>query len=342
MASLKRVFASTVMAAVVTIATLLFTLGSPAASFSPIVFRTGENSNGIGIRLIDVSPANEDDPRSRQHITDTIKPGTTITRHVEVSNATKSPHRVALYSAAAHINNGSFVGDPGRASNELSSWTMIENPTLGLPAESVTTTTVTIAVPADAPSGEVYGVVWAELSTPTRDNSALVKRVGIRMYVEVSATEPRPAGFAVDTVLAQREPNGTPVILAQVHNTGGRALDFSGTVKLSNIVGTLSAGPYQAEVDTTLAPGQSEPVKFLAGDNTLANGPWNVALELVSGRMREQYQAHITFPERASAAQPFPVSYVSPMIGWVVGGLLAFVFLAALTLPVLLFRRRRH
>jgi hypothetical protein len=337
MASLKQVFASPSVIGAITIAAALI-VGPPATAISQIGIRAEGYSGGIGIRLID-GPANESDLPVSPHIADTVTPGTTITRRVEVSNTTTSPHSVALYAAAATINDGSFIGAAGRTGNELSSWTTVEKPAVGLPAESAVTSTVTIAVPDDAPLGEMYAVVWAEVGTPDAGKSSMAKRVGIKMYVDISSNGSHPASFAVDTVTAQRGNDGKSVILAQVRNTGGRALDFSGALKLSSITGELRAGPFPAQSGTTLAPGQSGPVTFPAtGD--LADGPWNVALDMVSGHMRESYQAQITFPKEPGSSPTSPASHDSPMIGWVIGALIALVCLAALALLLILLRGR--
>ncbi len=339
MASLKRVFRSQFVIGAITLAAVL-SVGPPAIAVSQIGIRAEGYSGGIGIRLIDASAEASNLP-VRLHIADTIKPGTTITRRVEVSNSTTSPHSVVLYAAAATINNGSFIGAAGRMGNELSSWTTVEKPAVGLPAESTVTSSVTIAVPADAPLGEMYAVVWAEVGTPDAGKSSMAKRVGIRMYVEISSSDPQPASFAVDTVTAQRGNDGKPVILAQVRNTGGRALDFSGTAKLSSITGELRAGPFPAEFGTTLAPDQSGPVRFPATGG-LADGPWNVTLDMASGHMRASYQAQITFPKEPGTSPASPASHESPMIGWVIGALIALVCLAALALLLILFRGRNR
>ena len=58
---------------------------------------------------------------------------------------------------------------------------------------------------------------------------------------------------------AQRDPQGRPLVLAQVHNTGGPALDMSGTLTPEQgLVVSFTAGPYPVACGPTL-PGQSEP-----------------------------------------------------------------------------------
>lgn len=57
-------------------------------------------------------------------------------------------------------------------------------------------------------------------------------RVGIRLYVLVGAGNPPAADFAVESLTAARSADGLPVVRAAVRNTGGRALDLSGTLRL--------------------------------------------------------------------------------------------------------------
>ena len=47
------------------------------------------------------------------------------------------------------------------------------------------------------------------------------------------------------------------MVLATVHNTGGRALDMNGTLQLPAGPGGLSAGPFPANLGVTLAIGDT-------------------------------------------------------------------------------------
>ncbi|MEU6432166.1 hypothetical protein ABZ860_40205 [Microbispora sp. NPDC046973] len=55
----------------------------------------------------------------------------------------------------------------------------------------------------------------------------------------------------------ERDATGHPVLAAQVRNTGGRALDLSGSLSLSEGPGGLRAGPYPAVLGVTLRPGET-------------------------------------------------------------------------------------
>jgi hypothetical protein len=80
-----------------------------------------------------------------------------------------------------------------------------------------------------------------------------------------------------------------------VRNTGGRALDVSGTLRLRAGPGGLSAGPFPATLGTTLAIGDTEPVTILL-DRRLPAGPWQARVTLHSGLIERNTQATITFP----------------------------------------------
>ncbi len=122
--------------------------------------------------------------------------------------------------------------------------------------------TVTIAVPARASAGEQYGVVWAEVSAPPPPGGGIgaTNRVGVRMYLSVGAGGEPASDFEVSALQGQRAADGSPVVVATVRNTGARALDLGGELRLANGPGGLSAGPISASVGSTLGLGQTGPV----------------------------------------------------------------------------------
>jgi hypothetical protein len=83
------------------------------------------------------------------------------------------------------------------------------------------------------------------------------------------------------------------VVLATVHNTGGRALDMSGTLQLLAGPGGLSAGPFPVTLGTTLAIDDTEPVT-IALDKRLPAGPWDARITLRSGLIERSARATIT------------------------------------------------
>jgi hypothetical protein len=270
---------------------------------------------------------------------DHLAPGSVIQRRVEVSNTTRATAQIALYSAAAIIANGTFLAAAGHAANDLSTWTSVRPGASEIPAGGKMTATVTIRVPPDAAPGEQYGVVWAEArSTPQPGGGVIqVSRVGIRLYVSVGPGGPPAAGFAIDSLTAQRSPDGRPMVLATVRNTGGRALDMNGTLRLSAGPGGLSAGPFAATLGTTLAIGDTEPVTIVL-DKRVPDGPWDARVTLHSGLLERSARATVTFPVSGAS---LPVTTRSARPGWLYPtGLLALLVLSIGSGIVLRWRRR--
>ena len=199
--------------------------------------------------------------------------------------------------------------------------------------------TVTITVPSDAAPGEQYGVVWAETrSTPANgDGVTQVSRVGIRLYISVGLGGAPAADFTIDSLTAERSTDGTPMVVATVHNTGGRALDMNGTLELLGGPGGLNAGPFPAILGTTLAIGQTEPVT-IALDEQVPAGPWEAVIILRSGLLERTARATITFPESGAAT---PVSVASIRRGWLYPAFAGVVVLVLGAGTSLVVRRRR-
>lgn len=274
---------------------------TPAADAATPPRPSDAGQGSVGVRLVDIPVDLADDPRARQYVIDNLTPGTTVHRRIEVSNTTDSTLHVEVYPAAAVITHGSFVGAAGNTRNELSSWTTLNHETLDVPAHDTALDTVTIAVPKDAAPGERYAVVWAQVSGGHGGGIALVSRTGVRMYLSVGGHNPPAANFTARTMTAQRGPDGRAIVRAQILNTGGRALDLSGTLKLSAVRGSLNAGPYPVQLGTSLAPRQSEPVTIPVTDQ-VADGPWYATLELKSGLLDKTFHAKIKFPHTEGTA----------------------------------------
>lgn len=260
----------------------------------------------VGIRIVDAPTNRADDPRARQYIVDHLAPGATITRRVEVSNDTSTSQVVQLYAAAGSIKDGTFQFADGRAANDLTSWTTVVPATVSPAPGGRVLVTVTVAVPADASPGERYGVVWAELPAATAQGGGItaVNRVGVRIYLSVGPGGEPASDFAIATFEARRDAEGNPVIAATVNNTGGRAVDLSGELRLTNGPGGLSAGPFDAKLGTTLGIGQTEPVLVVL-DRAVPAGPWDARIVLRSGMLEREASARVTFPAAvASSSEP--------------------------------------
>ncbi len=233
--------------------------------------------------------------------------------------------------------DGSFLGAAGHTQNDLSTWTSVYPDQVDVAAKSSELALVSITVPTDAAAGERYGVVWAEVrSEPaTGDGVVQVSRVGIRLYVSVGPGGAPAPDFTIDSLTATRSADGEPTVLATVRNTGGRALDMSGTLELLAGPGGLSAGPFTATLGTTLGIGDTEPITF-ALDDRIPTGPWDARITLASGLLERSARATITFPRIGTSP---PVRAATPRALPVIPVLAACM---ALLLIEVMRRRRRH
>lgn len=314
---------------------------SPATNAAAPPHSSDSGPGSVGVRLVDVPVDLADDPRARHYIVDNLRPGTTVHRRIEVLNTTDSTLHVEVYPAAARITHGSFVGAAGRKRNELSTWTRLKHRTLDVPAHDTVRDTVTIRVPRNAAPGERYAVIWAQVRGGRGGGIALVSRTGIRMYLSVGGHNPPAPNFTARTMTAQRGPGGRAIVRAQIINTGGRALDLSGTLKLASVSGSLSAGPYQVQLGTSLAPRQSEPVLIPVTDE-VADGPWRATLELRSGLLVKKFHAKIGFPHTHGMAPAAAVD-AEASGGGALTGLIAGILLLGTALLIVTNRvRRRH
>jgi hypothetical protein len=107
----------------------------PAAAAPSPISQTAPTTVGtIGVRLLEEPAAASDDPRARLYLVDNLAPGAVIHRQIEVSNTTTSPQHAVLYSAAASIANGAFIGAAGHTTNDISTWTSVTPAAVDVPA----------------------------------------------------------------------------------------------------------------------------------------------------------------------------------------------------------------
>lgn len=317
--------------------------GAATAAPSPTPAPDPGSVGGVGLRLLDAPVTAQTDPRARLYIVDHVAPGKVIKRRIEISNTTPAAAHVVLYTAAASIANGSFLGADGRTPNDLSTWTAVGPESSDVPAGGRQTAIVTITVPRDAAPGEQYAVVWAEVrSKPTTEGVTKVNRVGIRLYLSVGPGGPPAANFTIDTLTAQQAPDGRPMIRATVHNSGGRALDMSGTLRLAAGPSGLNAGPFPVSLGTTLATGDTAPVTIVL-DTKLPDGPWDAEITLRSGLIERSTQATITFPATgaAPAVATRPVA-AAGRPGWLYPTIGAGLALLAVAVVLIVLARRRR
>jgi hypothetical protein len=257
-------------------------------------------NGGIGIKLLEAPVSRRDDPRANLYIIDHLAPGADIHRQVEIGNSSDSIQTVEIYAGAATVGDAKFAYSEGRTPNELTTWISFDHPKIDLPAHSTTPVMTTIAVPRSGTTGEQYAVIWAQISAPPTASHGLGmnNRVGIRVYLDVGPGGEPPSDFEIEKLTTARSSDGRPEFIAQVRNTGRRAVDISGSLTLSEGPGSLSAGPFDVTVGSTLAPGDSSPVSVLL-NKQLPNGPWKASLTLKSGLIQKTVSATITFPDEA-------------------------------------------
>lgn len=266
---------------------------------------------GLGVGLVE-TPAGTSDPRAQSYIVDHVAPGATFTRRFQVCNGTAQAQQVQLYAAGAVLADGGFNVLPGATPNELTSWITVTPSVATIKPGERLIATATFAVPARATAGERYAALLAEVASTTRSTGvSLRQRTGVRVYLSVGPGGDPVSDFVVNSLQAVRRPDGTAVVLAAVHNTGLRAVDLRGTLQLSAGPGGLNAGPFAAELGSTLKPGDTAAVTFVL-DRAIRGGPWQVAVDMRSGLLARQSASQLTFPDLAGVAPAAPAHQVLP------------------------------
>ncbi|GAA1942616.1 hypothetical protein [Nocardioides marmoribigeumensis] len=329
----------------------LLALGALVLALAPTLGPTAAHAaadGSIEIQLLEAPESRRDDPRALAYIVDHLHPGDTIERDFAVTNHTDRRQRVRLYAGPAEIRDGQFIGDEAGTSNELTSWVSVSRSRVRLAPGETTEQTVRVEVPPDAARGERYAVLWAAVRSHGGGDVRLVNRVGIRLYLDVGRGGEPPSDFSVDEIVPGRNASGQPTLTAQVTNTGERAIDVRGEVRLRRGPGGLSAGPFEVASGATLAPGDRGSVA-IALDKSLPAGPWRAKFLLRSGRVVHRAAATVTFPTSGTGAAVTPrdadptdaaSGTGSPWTDpWVIGTVTVGL---GLLLALLLLRRRRR
>jgi hypothetical protein len=305
-----------------------------------LVASTSTSPGSIGIQLLE-GPANrKDDPRAHTYIVDFLAPGTVIHRKFQVVNTSGTTQHLDLYAAAAAVADGTFAVAPDRTPNELTSWVSLDPTSRDIPAGGRAPVEATITVPRTASSGERYAVIWAQDASPAGPGGTvqMINRVGLRIYLDIGPGGEPPSDFQIKDLAGARTADGTPEVVADVHNTGGRALDMTGSLSLADGPGSLSAGPFAAKLGTTLGINDTERVTVPL-DKRLPDGPWTARLTLSSGLVQHEATATLTFPAAGTGPLVKPQSTGSdlPWILGLVGGLILLLLIGALV-----YRRLRR
>ena len=304
--------------------------------------QSGVPSGSIGIRLLEAPAHLAEDPRAHLYVIDHLNQGDTIHRRVEVLSGLDHRERIGLYAAGAFVSKGRFGFLEGRTQNELSRWIEVDPSSVDLAPRGSATAVVTVTVPMDAEDGERYAVLWAETppSSGPGTNVASIDRVGIRVYLSVGRNGSPPTDFRIESLTAARDESGRPVVSATVVNTGGRAIDLSGTLRLSEGPGGLSAGPFPVQLGTTIGIGQRAPVHVVLM-RAIPDGPWTADLRLHSDLVRRQAHARILFPSATGSSVPVPGTPSNGSLMWLAVILAIVAALAGGLWLLLLVRRRR-
>jgi len=307
---------------------------TPAAAAAAVVQPATGPVQRFGARLVDVPVSAANNPRALRYIIDYLPTGTTIHRRIFVENDETRTARFTVYSDAAQISDELFTGDAGATRNELTGWISVQHPVLTLAAGASVMDTVAIKVPEGATRGEHYAVIWVQQESYARKANGFgineVTRVGIRVYLAVGRGGAPPTSYAITSITGHRSASGRPSLVVHVDNTGGRAVDLSGTARLADGPGNTRAGPFPAQQIITLAPGQSGTMSF-APPKSLPSGPWQATAALVSGITTSTRTQTVQFGALAVAQTSLSV------MAWV--GIAAGVIALGLVLAVVLMRR---
>ena len=292
----------------------------------------------FGVRLVDVPVDERNNPRALRYIIDVLPTGSAIRRRIMIINDEPRTADLTVYPGAAVIRDGKFTGGLGHASNELTRWITVQHPSVTVgPGQSVIDW-VTIRVPLNATHAEHYGVLWVQQTKvmwcSRHATLREVARVGIRLYLAIRDGVP-PTRFAITSLTGRRTASGQPLMFAHVQNTGARAVDLTGKLRLTGGPDGRTAGPFTQQQMVTLAPGQSGTVVF-ALPTRLPDGPWAASATLASGLNTATAHTRIMFGVQLAAASW--TSEASLMWG---GGMLLGALVIA-TVIITRFRRPRR
>jgi hypothetical protein len=262
--------------------------------FSPVASAATSSSLSVppappgtfGVRLVDAPVSEAGNPRALRYIIDYLPTGTVIHRRILIANGEARTARFTVYADAAQITAGQFDGDAGATRSELTTWISLQHSVVTLAAGASVTDMVTISVPSGATRGEHYGVIWVQQAAkaPRGGGTSVIEvsRVGVRIYLAVGRGGAPPTSFDITSITGHLTAAGQPIIVCHVNNTGARAIDLNGTVRLADGPGNTSSGPFSARQTVTLAPGQSWNVTF-APPKSLPQGSWRATITLASG-----------------------------------------------------------
>jgi hypothetical protein len=262
----------------------LLSLTASAVASAQVLAAPGQQK--FGVRLVDVPVSEAGNPRALRYIVDYLPVGTVIHRRILIMNQETRTARFTVYPDAAYIANGTFIGYAGQTRSELTNWISVQHPVVTLAPGASATDMITVKVPAGATRDEHYGVIWVQQAAESKVKAGFgvteISRVGIRIYLAVGRGGTPPTSFAIASITARRLGSGRSAIFVRIDNTGGRAVDLSGSASLADGPGNSSSGPFATKQALTLAPGQDGSLSFVL-PKSLPNGSWRATVRLASG-----------------------------------------------------------
>lgn len=243
-----------------------------------------------------MSPADPEESRRRHAFVDHVRPGTYIHRTVVVRNTSNRRLRVRLHPGAATVHDGRF--QPQEGTNELTGWITLNHPQVDLDAQRETTVMATVRVPRDVSTGERYAVLWAQADPAASgpQTPSPTQPVGSRIYLDVGPGADPRFQMSIGKVGVTRGAGGIPRLSTSVRNTGHRAVDLTGSVRVAGGKGGAGGGVFAVPAGTTLAPGESTSFTVPLARAVL-HGSWRATVTVESGTTRATAEAPFTLPE---------------------------------------------
>ncbi|WP_285683879.1 hypothetical protein [Actinoplanes sp. NBRC 103695] len=272
---------------------------------------------------------------------DHLAPGATVHRKLRVANSSRERRRVEVYPGAATLDKERFVFGTDREANELTSWISLDKGKFDLEPGAKQVVEATVSVPPAASKGERYAVIWASVGSaaPQSGGVRMVTRAGVRIYLDIGPGGEPHSDFTINELTPARTKAGDPSLVVTVTNTGGRALDMTGSADLSEGPASQRAGPFQVTSTATLGPDVTGTV-IVQFPQALPNGPWKVDLTLKSGLVSHSVTATITFPDPGKTGKRGTI--MSKLTGpWTLAGGSLMTGLILLALFSLTRRHRR-
>ncbi|MEV5440665.1 hypothetical protein AB0K80_32380 [Streptomyces sp. NPDC052682] len=124
----------------------------------------------------------------------------------------------------------------------------------------------------------------------------MVTRAGVRVYLDIGPGGELPSSFRITRLIPARTQDGRPQLRVRVHNTGARAVDISGSLRLDGGPDGLTAGPFTNDRVLALAPRHKGTLAFTLG-KSLPKGPWKAVVTLQSGMLKQTAGGRIRFPD---------------------------------------------